>query len=54
MGDLAVRKASLSVKESIDVDIASRAAMGTARMRGFGPGREGAAAGCIEDRKSVV
>ena len=30
MGDLAVRKASLSVKESIDVDIASRSVMGVA------------------------
>ena len=28
MGDLAVRKASLSVKESIDVDIKSRSVMG--------------------------
>lgn len=30
MGDLAVRKASLSVKESIDVDITSRSVMGVA------------------------
>lgn len=30
MGDLAVRKASLSVKESIDVDIKSRSVMGVA------------------------
>ena len=30
MGDLAVRKAALSVKESIDVDITSRSVMGVA------------------------